>query len=165
MKQHKWGDPTAALMVGNYFEEGYLLDDLGQDCERALQWYESAYRLNGGTLAELAIGKLKHTLADTIVDTKDAEDMREEAFVWFESAAGNANDPVQSTFAKIMVALYHLNGWGRKVQDAKAGFEMLVNIAESGNHFAFVSLARCYEEGIGTEPNIEKSHVLLGIGG
>ncbi|KAL0568224.1 hypothetical protein ABG067_009516, partial [Albugo candida] len=78
------GDPIAALMVGNYFEEGYLADDLGQDSERALQWYESAYRLNGGGLAELAIGKLKHIMADTMTDPKDADDMREEAFVWFE---------------------------------------------------------------------------------
>lgn len=151
------GDPTAALMVGNYFEEGYLQEELGQDCERALQWYESAYRLNGGRLAELAIGKLKHTMADSIEDLKEAEDMREEAFVWFESAAKDSMENNQSACAKVMVALYYLNGWGRKPQDTKAGFDMLLDIAESGGNEALVPVARCYEEGIGTEHNMIKA--------
>lgn len=151
------GDPTAALMVGNYFEEGYLINDLGQDYERALQWYESAYRLNGGALAELAIGKLKHTMADAIQNPNEAEDMREEAFVWFESASHNPEDFTQQTFARMMVALYYLNGWGNKTQDAKTGFEMLLRIAESGSCLAFVSIARCYEEGIGTNYDLQKA--------
>ncbi|CAO0799487.1 unnamed protein product [Mucor circinelloides] len=116
------GDPIAALMVGNYFEEGYLKEELGQDSERALQWYESAYRLNCVGLSELAIGKLKHTTADTMEDIREADDMREEAIVWFESAAENLPDGVNFS-ARVMIALYHLNGWGRKRQDAKQGFE------------------------------------------
>lgn len=151
------GDPIAALMVGNYFEQGYLLDELGQDYERALQWYESAYRLNGGKLAELAIGKLKHIMAHSIADPKDAEDMREEAFVWLESSANDSMESIQGVYAKIMVALYHLHGWGRKSQDAKTGFNMLLDIAVSGGTEAFVSVARCYEDGVGTEHNMMKA--------
>lgn len=59
-------DRIAALMTGRYFEEGYLSKDFEHDCERALQWYESAYQLDGGILAELAIGRLKHVLEATI---------------------------------------------------------------------------------------------------
>jgi TPR repeat protein len=151
------GDPISALMVGNYFEEGYLQEELGQDYERALQWYESAYRLNGGGLAELAIGKLKHTMSDAIADPKEAEDIREEAFVWFESAASDPINTIQGVYAKVMVALYHLNGWGRKPQDAKTGFNMLLDIAEHGGREAFVSVARCYEQGVGIENNMKKA--------
>lgn len=150
------GDPTAALMVGNYFEEGYLKDELGQDFERALQWYESAYRLNGGGLAELAIGKLKHTMADSLHDFQEAEDMREEAFVWFESAS-TIIDNHQGFCARVMVALYYINGWGRKSQDTQTGFNMLLDIAESGGSEAFVPIATCYEEGIGTERDMAKA--------
>jgi TPR repeat protein len=144
----QFGDPTAALMVGNYFEEGYL-DDIGQDWDRALQWYESAYRLNCGGLAELAIGKLKHTIADTMLDPKQAEDLREEAFVWFESAADDFR--CQRVTARVMVALYHMNGWGRKKQNRQLGFQLLLEIAQCEESEAFIPLAKCYEHGIGTE--------------
>lgn len=150
------GDPIAALMVGNYFEEGYLKEELGQDSERALQWYESAYRLNCGGLSELAIGKLKHTIADTIEDAKEADDMREEAFVWFESAANNLPDGLNNT-AQIMVALYYINGWGRKLQDAVTGLQMLLEITELGGYEATIPVAQCYEEGVGTEHNMNKA--------
>ncbi|KAI9246147.1 hypothetical protein EDC94DRAFT_627566 [Helicostylum pulchrum] len=151
------GDAIAALMVGNYFEEGYLKEELGKDSERALQWYESAYQLNGGGLAELAIGKLKHMMADTIADPKEAEDMREEAFVWFESAAGDVSNTISGVCARIMVALYYLNSWGRKPQDAKTGFHMLLDIAESGGSEAYVTVAKCYEKGVGTEHDMTKA--------
>jgi TPR repeat protein len=150
------GDPTAALMVGNYFEEGYLLKELGQDYERALQWYESAYRLNCGGLAELAIAKLKHILADTIIDEEEAEDIREEAIEWFESVANNSAIQYARP-ARIMMALYCINGWGRKVQDQEIGFEMLLKIAESGGFEALVPIAECYEQGIGTKKDMEKA--------
>lgn len=151
------GDPMAALMIGNYFEEGYLEEELGKDRERALQWYESSYRLNGGSLAELAIGRLKHTMADTIIDPEEAEDMREEAFVWFESATNDANNTISGVYAQIMVALYHLNGWGRKPKDVNTGFLMLLEIAESGGSEAYVTVAKCYEKGVGTEYNMTKA--------
>ncbi|KAI8879228.1 HCP-like protein [Backusella circina FSU 941] len=145
----QFGDPTAALMVGNYFEEGYL-SDIGQDWDRALQWYESAYHLNCGGLAELAIGKLKHTIANTMLDQRQAEDLREEAFVWFESAADDVSNNVQRATAKVMVALYHINGWGRKSQNRELGFQLLLEIAKSEESEAFIPIAKCYEFGIGT---------------
>ncbi|GAN08010.1 cobalamin biosynthesis protein CobT [Mucor ambiguus] len=151
------GDPIAALMVGNYFEEGYLKEELGQNSERALQWYESAYRMNCGGLSELAIGKLKHTIADTMQDAREADDMREEAIVWFESAAHNLPDDANFS-ARIMIALYQLNGWGRKKQDAETGLHMLLEIAEAdGCCDAIVLVAQCYEEGVGTEYDMNKA--------
>ncbi|KAK4509315.1 uncharacterized protein ATC70_007666 [Mucor velutinosus] len=150
------GDPIAALMVGNYFEEGYLKEELGQNSERALQWYESAYRLNCGGLSELAIGKLKHTIADTIQDIREADDMREEAIVWFESAAHNLPDGANFS-ARIMIALYQLNGWGRKRRDAETGLQMLLEIVEAGGSDAIVLVAQCYEEGIGADYDMNKA--------
>lgn len=150
------GDPTASLMVGNYFEQGYLPEELGQDCDRALQWYESAYRLNCGGLAELAIAKLKHILADTIVNEEEAEDMREEAFEWFESVA-NDSTVQYARPARIMIALYYINGWGRKTRGQETGFEMLLRIAESGGFEALIHIAECYEEGVGTERDMKKA--------
>lgn len=149
------GDAVSALMIGNYFEEGYLKEDLTQNRERALQWYESAYRLNCGGLSELAIGKLKHTIADTINDIRQAEDIREEAFAWFESAASHLEK--QPEAAKIMVALYYLNGWGRKSRDTETGFHMLSEIADSGGNEAYIPVAQCYEEGIGTEYDMSQA--------
>lgn len=150
------GDPIAALMVGNYFEEGYLKQELGQNSERALQWYESAYRLNCGGLSELAIGKLKHTIADTMEDVGEADDMREEAIVWFESAAHNLPDGANFG-ARIMMALYQLNGWGRKPQDTETGFQMLLEVVEAGGSDAIILVAQCYEEGIGTDYDMDKA--------
>ncbi|KAL9548085.1 hypothetical protein MBANPS3_005845 [Mucor bainieri] len=153
------GDPIAALMVGNYFEEGYLKQELGQNSERALQWYESAYRLNCRGLSELAIGKLKHTIAATMQDAQEADDMREEAIVWFESAAHNLPDGANYS-ARIMMALYQLNGWGRKRQDADAGLEMLLEMADAASGCccdAMVLVAQCYEEGVGADYDMNKA--------
>ncbi|KAI8641412.1 hypothetical protein BD408DRAFT_483482 [Parasitella parasitica] len=150
------GDAVAALMVGNYFEGGYLQEELEQDSEKALQWYESAYRLDCGGLSELAIGKLKHTIADTINDPKEADDMREEALVWFESAAKSLPDGPNFP-ARVMVALYYINGWGRKTRDTKAGLYMLLDIMELGGQEAIVLIAQCYEEGVGVEYDMSKA--------
>ncbi|KAG0183237.1 hypothetical protein DFQ28_000107 [Apophysomyces sp. BC1034] len=142
-------DATAALMVGTYFEDGYL-DEFGSDHEQALKWYEKAHRLGCGSLAELAIGKLKHTMAEGAGED-ETDDLREDAYKWFESASST------QAFAKVMVALYHLNGWGRKEREPSKGFDLLLQIAESGGSEAFIEVAKCYEEGIGVDRDLTKA--------
>ncbi|OBZ80547.1 ERAD-associated E3 ubiquitin-protein ligase component HRD3A, partial [Choanephora cucurbitarum] len=145
------GDPIAALMVGSHFEDKGNLD-------RALQWYESSYRLGGGGLAELAIGKIKHCMSQTDPHAQ------EEAIAWFESAAADDMLKRQSVFsAHVMIALYHLNGWGNRDKDSQKGFQMLLKIANMGGTEVFSLLAECYKEGIGKEhhqdntSNLEKA--------
>ncbi|RCI05312.1 hypothetical protein CU098_013463 [Rhizopus stolonifer] len=137
------GDPMAALMVGSYFEDQ-------EDLNRALQWYEAAYRLGGGGLAEMSIGKIKHLMSEL-----DPE-LQEEAIVWFESAQKDNLLEHQSIFSpQVMVALYYLNGWGNKTRDPEKGFQILLEIAQMGGTEAFLPLATCYQEGVGTtcDPN------------
>lgn len=136
------GDPIAALMVGSHFEDKGNLN-------RALQWYESSYRLGGGGLAELAIGKIKHCMSQT-----DPQ-VQEEAIAWLESAATNDILKRQSIFsAHVMIALYYLNGWGNKEKDSQKGFQMLLEVAKIGGTEAFAPLAECYKKGIGKERHL-----------
>ncbi|KAI7898368.1 uncharacterized protein BX663DRAFT_261178 [Cokeromyces recurvatus] len=154
----KLGDPIGALMVGTYFEEGYLKEELGQDLERALEWYESAYKLNCGSLSELAIGKIKHLMANLVTDINQAEDMREEAFKWFERVANTNQLSSYSVKAKIMIALYYINGWGHRPHDPEKGFQMLLSIENCSNSLeAIIAIAKCYEEGIGVEYDMMKA--------
>ncbi|KAI8137860.1 hypothetical protein BJV82DRAFT_583344 [Fennellomyces sp. T-0311] len=155
-------DATAALMVGTYFEEGYLeqqpgAPSIGMDRDQALQWYETAYRLGCGSLAELAIGNLKHKMADELGPeaSEEAEDLREEAFVWFSEVAREFREETQH--ANIMIALYHIHGWGRIPVDPEHGFEQLREIAEIGGTQAYAEIARCYDEGIGVERDISRA--------
>ena len=156
------GDATAALMVGTYFEEGYLeqqpgLPSIGIDRDQALQWYETAYRLGCGPLAELAIGNLKHTMADELGPElhEEAEDLREEAFDWFSEVAMEFREETQH--ANIMVALYHIHGWGRIPIDEHEGFRLLRQVADAGGVQAFAEVARCYDDGVGTECDIAQA--------
>ncbi|KAG2220900.1 hypothetical protein INT45_013029, partial [Circinella minor] len=156
------GDATAALMVGTYFEEGYLEQQpdppsIGIDRDQALQWYETAYRLGCGPLAELAIGNLKHTMADELGPElhEEAEDLREEAFDWFSEVAMEFREETQH--ANIMVALYHIHGWGRIPIDEHEGFRLLRQVADAGGVQAFAEVAKCYDEGIGVECNITQA--------
>lgn len=164
----KLGDAVAALMVGTYFQEGYLdqqqQDDankrqqpefhIGIDHDQALQWYEMAYKLGCGPLSEIAIGSIKHTMATNIESEswEDAEDLRGEAYTWFCRASKSMAPETQ--YATIMVALYHIHGWGRVQHDPSKGFRLLREMADAGGTEAYVELAKCYEEGIGVEQDL-----------
>ncbi|KAI9310755.1 hypothetical protein BX666DRAFT_2032685 [Dichotomocladium elegans] len=163
----KHGDPTAALMVGTYFEEGYLEDaNVGIDKDQALRWYETSYQLGCGSLAELAIGHLKHAMAAQIEKEswEAAEDLREEAYVWFNAAATpsetclNPQLRPEVQYAAIMVALYKINGWGRVERDPAGGMALLQETADQGNSSeAYVELAKCYEQGVDGQVDIIKA--------
>lgn len=143
----------AALMLGSYYEEGYLHGM--ENLDEALTWYEKAYRWNGGALAELAIGKLKHHQASLLLDNDhDAVlDLQEEAYTWFEGAAASSSG-LDYGHAKVMMALYHLKGWGRKTCDPSMGFTMLLAIDTAE---AMGEVALCYEQGLGVAQDYEKA--------
>ncbi|KAF7723261.1 hypothetical protein EC973_002154 [Apophysomyces ossiformis] len=145
----KLEDATGCVMVGVYFEKG-LLDELGKDNDQAIQWFEKAIRLGSGPIAEAAIGNIKHAMAAEAAP-EEVDDLREDAYRFFLSAS-----PSQPQ-AKVMVALYHVHGWGRNEPDPSRGFELLLQIAESGGSEAFVEVARCYELGIGVDRNLTKA--------
>ncbi|KAI7884009.1 HCP-like protein [Lichtheimia hyalospora FSU 10163] len=175
----KLGDAVAALMVGTYFQEGYLDqqhqqqqdgssngDDsksqqqqqsefhIGIDYDQALQWYEMAYKLGCGPLAEIAMGNIKHIMAANVESEswENAEELREEAYTWFCRASSSMAPETQ--YATIMVALYHIHGWGRVQQDSNKGLRLLREMADAGGTEAYVELAKCYEEGIGVEQDM-----------
>ncbi|KAI8338247.1 hypothetical protein BC941DRAFT_452234 [Chlamydoabsidia padenii] len=146
------GNAKAALMLGSYYEEGYL--NGMENLEEALTWYEKAYQWKCRPLADLAIGKLKHRMAEKLllVDHQGGLDLQEEAYTWFEA--------IDDGCAKVMVALYHLKGWGRKRCDPVKGVEMLKQLVKDGdNEAALVELAICYDQGIGVQPDL--AHALV----
>jgi TPR repeat protein len=149
------GNPKAALMLGSYYEEGYLAD-MEENLEEALHWYEKAYRWKCGSLAELAIGKLKHSMAERLYGDNNVEaalDLQEEAYTWFEGAAEDC------AHAKVMIALYHLKGWGRKPCDPTKGFDMLMCLVPENNELAWVEVALCYDQGVGVAQDVNKALV------
>ncbi|KAG0181761.1 hypothetical protein DFQ28_002564 [Apophysomyces sp. BC1034] len=152
------GDSRSALMTGSYLEQGYH-EDFGVDYYKALQWYELAKTQQGGDLADLKIGKLKHTMASKSKDPSEAERFRQEAYESFGAAA--ASDPS----ARLMVAVYTLNGWGGRTQDSALGFEILLGLTESGLRVALAGLAECYSQGIGVERNSDMASTFLKLSG
>ncbi|KAF7727912.1 hypothetical protein EC973_006911 [Apophysomyces ossiformis] len=138
------GDAKCALTVGTYLEEG-LHADFGIDRNRALRWYEYVKDHYGGAIANLAIGKLKHTMANDSADPSRSETLRREAFEAFEAVA------LSETYARFMVAVYHLNGWAGQESDPTVGFNMLLSLLESGLDMVPLGIATCYARGVGVE--------------
>ncbi|KAG0193585.1 hypothetical protein DFQ28_004477 [Apophysomyces sp. BC1034] len=144
------GDTASAMRIGAYLEEG-LHDDFGIDRNRALRWYEYVEKQQYGSLAKLAIGKIKHAMANASTDPSEAEVLRQEAYKEFEAAAAN------ETYARFMVAVYHLNGWGCPYHDPTLGFEILLSLVESGLDLVLLGIATCYARGVGVERDPAKA--------
>ncbi|KAG0175947.1 hypothetical protein DFQ29_006751 [Apophysomyces sp. BC1021] len=137
-------DGMADLMVGTYYAEG-CCEHIKRDLQEALTWYLRAHHL-GVSPARVSIGKLKHTMADDLTDARQADDLREEAYGWFIGAQNDIS-------AQVMVALYHLYGWGRVPRDEVLGFQQLLAIAQEGHTEAYMDIAVCFEKGIGVDQN------------
>ncbi|KAL0089934.1 hypothetical protein J3Q64DRAFT_1831641 [Phycomyces blakesleeanus] len=149
------GDGMAALMVGSYFENGYA-ESIEKDSTKALEWYETASEFNCGPLADLAIGNIKHTMAEKIEDSTEADTWRDEAYKRF--LAASQQDGSQREDASLMVGLYHLHGWGHsQPKDPDRGFKWLFSMAQRGDIGAFVQVAKCYEKGFGVEQDMRKA--------
>ncbi|KAF7722270.1 hypothetical protein EC973_003490 [Apophysomyces ossiformis] len=145
-----FGDAGSAMKVGRYYEEGYN-KNIGTDLHQALRWYEYVSRQFYISEADSAIGRVNHTLANMATDPVEADQYRQDAFKAFIAAANS------DTYAKCMVAMYHLNGWAGQQSDPIFGVELLFSLIESGLDIALLGLCWCYEHGIGVERDRSKA--------
>ncbi|KAG0167742.1 hypothetical protein DFQ30_005712 [Apophysomyces sp. BC1015] len=147
-----FGDPKAALTVGEYLEKGRN-EDFGIDHSKALRWYEHVNDKFAIPLAGLAVGKLKHAMAIITTDPKEADELHQEAYRVFETAA------MSESYAAYMLAMYHLNGWGGQKCDPPLGFKILQSLIESGLDVVFSTIASCYQLGVGVILDLEKASI------
>src|SRR2546421_93529 len=87
---------------------------------------------------------------DALLYEKETENV-ENAFYWYQKAAGNGND-----VAMYNLAICYENGEGTEKNLEKA-FYWYQKAAENGNDVAMNNLAICYKNGEGTEKNLEKA--------
>ncbi|KAI9015707.1 hypothetical protein CLU79DRAFT_765442 [Phycomyces nitens] len=146
----KLNDCMAALMVGSYYDEGFLRRS-ALDHESALTWYKKAHRMGAGSFADLAIANLLYTKAENTEDVSQAEQLRSDAFVRFQGASSLKEDT--GAYARVMVALYYLNGWKPVEKNEPEGFSQLLAVAKDGGRDAFGKVATCYENGVGVDPS------------
>ncbi|KAF7724243.1 hypothetical protein EC973_001199 [Apophysomyces ossiformis] len=130
------------------------------DYDKARQWYVLAntrfpgYSVNGSfkpSPAVLETARIDHALAKTTSNSMEAEEYHRNAFGAFQALAES------KPYAKYMVAMYHLYGWGIQKPDPNLGFSMLVSLVESGLREVPLAIAKCYEEGIGVEHDSVKA--------
>ncbi|KAG0187877.1 hypothetical protein DFQ28_005711 [Apophysomyces sp. BC1034] len=145
-----FGDAEAALKVGECYENGYN-EDFGIDRNKALRWYEYARDKLHYPTAGLAVGRIKHALANSTKDPVERDELRRKAYSAFEKAY--MVDP----YAKFMIATYNLNGWGCRQPDPVRGFDILLSLVETGFNMALRGIAKCYEQGVGVERDLAKS--------
>ncbi|KAF7724506.1 hypothetical protein EC973_000957 [Apophysomyces ossiformis] len=137
------------LKVAQYYEKGYN-KLLGVHYDKARQWYMTAnYYLCQNNLDRLpillAMGKLEHSWAMVTSDPLEAKEHRQDAFNMFHQCME------AHPYAKFMVAMYHLYGWGIRQPDPGLAFNMLLSLVESGLKEVPLAIAKCYEEGVGVE--------------
>ncbi|KAI8339962.1 hypothetical protein BC941DRAFT_419031 [Chlamydoabsidia padenii] len=137
------GDKTSMLFVGIYYEHGIHVH---LDFLLARQWYEMAAR-SGWWLAELAMAQLLHQDMDS----------REEAYQYFSLAHQHAPE-LQRQPATIMLARYHLRGWGGVSVQLEQAAAQLIAIAENEQQVkVYLEVAQCYEFGIGVDQDLYKA--------
>ncbi|KAF7724496.1 hypothetical protein EC973_000946 [Apophysomyces ossiformis] len=144
------GEYLSALKAAEYYEKGYS-KTVGVHYDKALQWYAYAYQRSNVSTALLGIGRVEHALAQAATSPLEREGHRQRALQTFLKIV--ESEP----YARFMVAMYHIYGWGFKEADASLGFQMLLNLVESGVSGVFSAIARCYNEGIGVERDPAKA--------
>ncbi|CAO3614821.1 unnamed protein product [Cunninghamella echinulata] len=171
----KNGLSKAAMIMGSLYENGELEEESEDElitASHALQWYEDAYQKNHGPLAELAMARMKHKMADILLgngnNNEEALNLQEDAYVWFKSFVNsfsavllnneqendqdNEEKKEQIKYAQVMMARYCLNGWGRKERNPAEGFNMLLELIQENDNSdsnikAISEIAMCYEQG------------------
>ncbi|KAF7727238.1 hypothetical protein EC973_007851 [Apophysomyces ossiformis] len=146
------GNGNAALKLAQYYEKGYS-KNVGVDLNKALYWYSLVSASSKFPFARLAVANVKHALARTSTDPFESNKLRQDAFLAFAEIAGC------EPYAKFMVAMYHLYGWGIQQPDPAFGFQVLLSLVESGVDGVLPAISRCYNEGIGVERDKEKAQV------
>ncbi|KAG0171674.1 hypothetical protein DFQ30_000633 [Apophysomyces sp. BC1015] len=145
-----FGDATAALKVGEYYEKG-LIEEFGIDHNKALRWCEYVSNKLDIPKATSAVGRIKHTMANAAKDPSEADSLRREAYNAFEKVV------MVEPYAKFMVAVYNLNGWGCQQPDPVLGFNILLSLVETGFDKVLDGIAKCYEYGVGVERDPAKA--------
>ncbi|KAI9305941.1 hypothetical protein BJ944DRAFT_239205 [Cunninghamella echinulata] len=137
------GDKTSMLFIGIYYEHGI---HVSMNLTLAREWYEMAAH-SGWWLGELALAQLLHQDMDS----------REDAYRYFSLAYEHA--PVnQRQQAAVMLARYHLNGWGNTKLRLQEAANQLITLAEEDSHVkVYLEVAQCYEFGIGVPQNYSKA--------
>ncbi|KAF7720534.1 hypothetical protein EC973_007666 [Apophysomyces ossiformis] len=145
------------MMVAQYYEKEYnKLVDVRYD--KARQWYMTAnyyLRLFRRDISPelLAAGKLEHSWANATSDPLEANEHRQNAFNMFHRCME------AHPYAKFMVAIYHLYGWGIREPDPGLAFNMLLSLVQSGLKEVPLAIAKCYEEGVGIQKDLVKAAV------
>ncbi|KAI8137438.1 hypothetical protein BJV82DRAFT_661325 [Fennellomyces sp. T-0311] len=157
-------DGISIAMVGSYYQEGYLPFS-GDNMEIALECYEKAYQhpesQKNRPILQLVIGRLIHIMANECTNASHAMELHNQAYVWFDKAV-HEPEGVQTSYAQMMVALYHLHGWYAPEHDPETGFRQL-NEIETGTGeievFKEVTqhIARCYEDGLGVDQDYNEA--------
>ncbi|KAF7730414.1 hypothetical protein EC973_002220 [Apophysomyces ossiformis] len=145
-----FGDGQSALKAAEYYEKGYS-KDVTIDYDKALQWYNYVYVQFHIPSAGLAAGKIQHNLARMARNSMETDDRYRRAFEMFSKV--EKSEP----YAKFMISMYYLTGRGVKQSDTGLGFQMLLELVESGVKDVLPMIVKCYTEGIGVDRDIEKA--------
>ncbi|KAF7724483.1 hypothetical protein EC973_000933 [Apophysomyces ossiformis] len=140
----------AALKAARLYEDEPAHNDIKACYKKALRFYQHALQDRDIPAAWLAIGRIKHAMAGIADDLSEKEALRRGAFNAFAKVAK------VEPYARYMLALYHLYGWNSQQPDATLGFQMLLDLIESGVREVMPAIARCYD-GIGTERDSTKA--------
>ncbi|KAG0185315.1 hypothetical protein DFQ28_009556 [Apophysomyces sp. BC1034] len=145
-----FGDATAALKIGEYYEKGHN-EDFGVDHNKALQWYEYVSNQLKIPVATSAVGRIKHILANATKDLSEKNELRREAYEAFEKAA------MDNPYTKFTVAVYISNGWGGQQPDPVLGFDILLSLVKTGFDTVLHGIPKCYEQDVGVERDLAKA--------
>ncbi|KAI9489918.1 hypothetical protein BDB00DRAFT_875886 [Zychaea mexicana] len=136
-------DADAAMLVGKFYEHGITM---AADLDQARYWYELAIQAGHGWAAELALALLLHRAED-----------QGEAYLLFRAAAVHAFTPEQRMTPDIMIALYHLHGWGNAIVQEEPAVATLLAYARAGHARVYYQIARCYETGLGVQRDLSEA--------
>ncbi|KAI9493994.1 hypothetical protein BDB00DRAFT_871753 [Zychaea mexicana] len=160
----EFNDSMSIAMVGSYYQEGYQPYS-GDSMEFALACYEKAYQnpqSQNRPILQLVIGRLIHIMANECADLDQARELHLQAYAWFDKAVREPTG-VQTSYAQMMVALYHLHGWHPSKHHPELGFQELLEIETEGEIEVFKEvsqhIARCYEDGHGVQQDYSKALV------
>ncbi|KAI9246878.1 hypothetical protein BDA99DRAFT_543066 [Phascolomyces articulosus] len=154
-------DTDAFMLVGKFHEHGFYVTP---DVEQAREWYELAIQAGHGSSAELSLGLSYHRSSFDLSDDYPPQDdftqqleLQRKAYPLFRDASAHASTQEQRATPDIMIALYHLHGWGHvRVQEEQA-MEALLSYARKGYARAYYQVARCYETGLGVQRNLSEA--------
>ncbi|KAG2220030.1 hypothetical protein INT45_012206 [Circinella minor] len=157
-------DSDAAMLVGKFYEHGISIPS---DSDQARYWYELAIQAGHGYVAELTLGLLLHRSSVSSDDNENEIENQEEtqedlqhqreAYLLFRAASSHAYTTEQRITPDIMIALYHLHGWGNAIVQEEPAMVTLLAYARAGQARVYYQVARCYETGLGVQRDLSEA--------